>query len=826
MSPHPRQRRDRFSRAGKHTLRAAGAFGLGLLIAAGVSRAARDTRFMPLPEDALPASNPLLDLANHAMALTGRQLSSPKLPEWMVVRNTGGQVYYDSEKRTISYSSNGKEPVFLRTDLGQEIYAHSLTADLENKQATLNGPVVIYQGETLTRAEGGSYSWDTGHATVYNVRAKVNGLLVRGSQVDYGKDEQNRSFVTIQDAYVSPEDIEEPAMWVGTGKLTVYPGDSGTISRLSLSSHDIDMPVPVLGWVPISHSLNPREGYLPMPGMKSIWGAYLCNSYGILLGNRRVENGMPVADYVATAKVDYRVRRGLALGLDFSDEDMRHRYDDMKGLSLYYAADKHPNINPTRTKRLPVRHNRYRAALQARWSFDSLNSLEQLNMAKWSLTTDINLLGDRYMLRDFFEDIGRLNDKPDNTVRVERLTPMSHTMLLGRFAPNNFYSTDERAELSYYRVRSMLGKSGIAYETRNSAGLMHQTLPLDERIKYETTLKRVTDPDLRDYYLRLLNTHRYARINSTHELSTGFKIMKFLNVTPKVGAGYTGYYGVDEVGTDNRVLGYIACDFDIKFSRHYSNVFLPSLGIDGLYHVFHPYATISHGTISSSNRIVPQIDTWSSTLGSSTLNPMPLDLMSYTGIDSWAKWTVWRIGASNVISTIYDGESRTLLSWDVFIDYNITNPNTENNFSNLYSFVTFTPTRRLRIRLETQTPTVCGGDGFNQYNTSVTMTATQWLELQLGHRYISGHPIQRDANLLHTGVNLRFSENYSGAARVYWDAENKRLPIQQYSLFRKFGAWYVGSTVFLRDNGGKKETGIGLSFTLGETATSLPVNLY
>lgn len=826
MSTPPEQR---FSLPGSSALRGASVLaGICLAVAAGVSLAAREDRFLPLPQDALnsgAARNPLLDLADRAMAATNQEIATPKLPETLVVQNDNGEVYYDSEKRLISYTGGGS-PIFLRTGEGQEIYASGMLADMEHSRATLQGPLVIYQGETLTRAENGEYNWAEGSASVYTIRAKVNGLLMRGSRVDYGKDAKGKQFITIHDAYVSTEDVEKPGMWVGTGSLTVYPGDYGVISRLSLATDEYDVPVPILGWVPISHSLNPREGYLPMPGIKSLWGAYLRNRYGFLLGNRRVEHGIPVSDYVATALLDYRVRRGVAGGMEFTDEDMRHKYRDMKGLSLYFAADKHPNINPTRTKRTPIRHNRYRVAMQAQWDLEALNKLEAARRAKWSLTTDINLLSDRYMLRDFFEEEGRLNDKPDNTVRLTRTSAADETMFLTRFAPNNFYSSDERGELSYYRVRSALGNTRIAYETRNSVGIMHQTLPIDERVKYQNQISRISDDELRDYYTRQLNTHNYARVNSTHELSSSLKVMRFLNVTPKVGGGFSGYYGVDEVGADNRLLGYMSCDFDIKFSRHFREVYSSSMGINDLYHIFHPYATISHGTISSSERLVPQIDTWSTTLGSSTLNPMPLDLMSFTGIDGWSKWTVWRLGLSNIVSTIYDGESRTLLNWNLFIDYNIDNPNTESSFSNLYSLLTIAPTKRLNLKFETQTPTIRGGDGFSQYNTTIIMLPTSWLEVRLGHRYINSHPVQGDASQVHTDMNLRLNEKYTAAARVYWDVEAKRFPIQQYSLFRKFGAWHVGSTVFLRNNGGKKETGVGLSFTLGETATSLPVNLF
>lgn len=788
---------------------------------------AENVGFIPLPKDVLPGvkpEDPLPDAEEYAK--TGKVPSiTPTLPDAFVIRNSNGQVDYDSESRAMLYKSSSESDINMRTSEGQEIFAKEITAHFTEKQAELAGPLVIYQGESLTRAKDGTYDWEHGVATADEVRAKVNGLIVRGSRMEYKKDEEGKNFVEIYDAFVSAEDVEKPDLWVGMGKLTVYPGDYGTVNRLSIGTGQQDMVVPILGWLPISHSLNPREGYLPIPGAKSIWGSFLKNRYGILFGNRRVEHGMPVSDYVATLLFDYRSRRGYAGGLELLDEKMRHRYQDMKGINIYYAADKKPSITPTRGQRVPIHKDRYNFSMQTLWELPMLNRMDGPD-THWSVAVNSTIVSDRYMLRDFYEDIARVNDKPDNTVRLERRTKNDQLMFFNRFAPNDYYSTDRRTEVTYYRVRSTIGNSRIAYETRNSAGLFKQFITEDQRKLYEQRINSLRYADVRDYYTRLLNTNTFYRVSTAHELSTNFHVLRFLNVTPKVGGGYSGYYGVDMVGSDNRVLGYLSTDFDIKFNRHFESVKIPSMGIFGLYHILNPYATISHGSISSSNPYVPQIDTWSTRLGGSTVNPMPLDLMGFTGVDGWANWTIWRLGVRNMLSTVYDGSSRTLIDWNLFVDYNIENPNSENKFSNLYSILKFTPVQQVSITLETQTPTICHGDEFKQYNTSLSLIPTPWLETSIGHRYIKDHPVQRDASQMYTRTNLRLNERYTASTYISWDKENHRLPIQQYSLFRKFGAWYMGATVFLRNNGGKREKGMGISFTLGETGTSLPINLF
>ncbi len=752
------------------------------------------------------------------------ELGEPRIPESLSIENDGGTISFDQNKRVLTYSG-GKNNVRLRTSDGTDVNAHTIQAGLDDSVASLTGPLIVYQGETLTRAEKGIYNWKSEELDIYNVRTKIQGMLVRGSHIEYRKDTEGKQYMKIHDAYVSTEDVQVPSSWIGAGELTVYPGDYGRLSRLSIASGDTDIPVPILGWFSFSHSLNPREGYLPHPGAKSIWGVYLLNSYGFLLGNRHVENGMPVADYILTTHVDVRARRGLGVGLDLENVDMYKRAPEMTGISLYYAADSDPMINPTTTPRDQTRHNRYRLAMQTLWNLDKPD-MDSNPHAHWTLSTNINAVSDKYMLRDFFEDIGRNNDKPDNTVRMERRTRRNQTMLTARFATNDFYATDERLEASFYRVRTTIGDSRISYETRSSLAAMQQYLPSELKFEYEWQLANLRTKEMQDYYRRLLNTQAYLRFNTTHEFSTSFNILRFLNVTPKAGGGYSGYYDVEGVGSDNRFLGYAACDFDIKFHRHFDSFRIPKLGMKGLTHIFHPYTTFAHCNISSSNSRVPKMDTWSNIVGNSTNNPMSLDLIGFTSIDAWGTWSVWRFGAQNVLSTTVDGAPYTLLHWHVFIDYNEENPNTLNNFSNLFSEVTFRPTERLSVRFESQTPTIREGDGFSQYNTSVSYRPVRWFEGTVGHRYLNSHPFHRDASQMYLQANLRFNEKYSFYGRWYWDIEEKRFPIQQYSIFRRSGPWYVGASLFLRNNGGKKETGVGISFTLGETGTALPINFF
>ena len=791
--------------------------------AAEMPRLTEDRNAMPLPGSLLRAEGPaapsLSDIAG--MNKLGELGATPAIPANLAVESRDADIRYNADKHTLSYESPAS-PIHILTDSGAEIHARGMAANLQDNVAELQGPITIYQQEIMLRSDSGSYNWKGGTARLSSVRAKVNGLLVRGSSIEYTKDKRGRNLITIHDAYVTTEDVEHPGSWMGAGTLRLVPGEEGSVSRLSIASRSHDIAVPVIGWIPLTHSLNPKEGYLPNLGTRSYWGAYLFNSYGVLFGNRRVKGGMPTADYLATLHADYRTRRGFATGLDLQDLNMLHRNSALKGIKFYYAPDRDPMINPSDTPRSKTRDQRYHASAAAAWESTPAAGHD----ASWRATAMVNAVSDRYMLRDFFSSECQDNDKPDNTVSVSRTSRLTQAMLYTRFAPNDYYATDERAEGSFYRVRTPLFGSRVNYETRTGAGIMHQYISPIQRVAYRDALSRLKDGPEREYYERLLKTDAYARAYTMHEFTTDFKLLRFLNVTPKAGFGYAGYYDVEGIGADNRLLGYLGCDMNIRLQRHYAGFRYDRLGFRGLTHVLRPYTSYSHMAISSSNALVPRVDSWSTTMGASTCAPMPMDLASYTGIDSWGKSSVWRFGMQNTFSTTQDGDRLNVLDWHAFVDYNAENAHTNRPFSNLYSVVRLTPGDTFSVRFESLTPTFRNGEDFHQYNTSISHMPCAWFEYTFGHRYIEHHPIQKDSSQLFAQANLRINENYTLAGRAYMDITEGRSPMQQLSLFRNSGAWYVGLNVYLRNNGGKRETGIGLSFTLGETGTAVPVHLY
>lgn len=741
----------------------------------------------------------------------------PEMPDSVNIVNNGGSTRFLKDENKVICDGEGSI-LSMKTDTGSEVFAERAEIDLTRKEVTFTGNVCVFQGESITRGDRAVYSYaDEEELNVQNVRTKVSGMILKSRNFEYAVDAKGRKYIEAKNASVTTEDKKNPNSWIRTGHLKIYPEDKVEFSHLRVYYKD----TPFFYFPYFIHSLNPKEGYTPRPGMRSIWGPYLLNEYGILLGNRRVEKGkgIPVSDYLLLNHVDYRERRGIGLGFDFEDTNLKKKAGNMTGLSVYYVNDSDPGINPLWEPRKPVGSDRSRIALQQYWDFP----IEDDKDAMYRLKANVNYLSDRYVLRDFFQDIYQSNDKPDNTVVFDRTDKRSVSSLLVRFDPNDFYLTDSRVEMSYSRARAPLFKSGVVYENRNSFSFMNQNVPAEKRVDIQEIISQIRENTAaRQYWERMLNTDSFARLHSYHEISTSFKVANCLNLTPKTGLGYTGYYDVAGQGNDSRGIVYAACDFDMKFSKSFSNVFNDTFGVNTLRHVIQPRGTFSFVNATGVNPLVPQIDGWTS-----TTNPRSLDMGTFTAIDSLSDWAIFRYGVRNMLMTSRDGASAEWLVWDTFMDAYLHRPEDEQNtrYSNLYSIVRWSPLPWLAISSECQFPVLGEGQGYREYNHYMSWKPTRSTELALGHRYLTHHPILEDANQLTAYGMYRINENFAISGEWRWDAEQKQLQIQKYSLYRNVGAWYIGASLFFRDNGGKRETGFGLSFTLGETGDRFPVTI-
>jgi LPS-assembly protein len=113
-------------------------------------------------------------------------------------------------------------------------------------------------------------------------------------------------------------------------------------------------------WLPyLSQPMDDELGYTFSPGYDSVWGAYLLNRYGTLLG----EDGHTLA----TFHLDLRSERGIAGGVDF--RSTRHGGDSNFGKlrSTSPTTSTRPCRATAASASTPPEENRYRASLQHRF---------------------------------------------------------------------------------------------------------------------------------------------------------------------------------------------------------------------------------------------------------------------------------------------------------------------------------------------------------------------------------------------------------------------------------------------------------------------------
>ncbi len=740
----------------------------------------------------------------------------PRMPSGATIKNINGPLVFDRDNKRVIYE--GGQRVEFKTDTGLEVFANRAEADLLKKKIILDGNLIIYQSDKLSEVNGvikatrAEYDMETRSFVSDGMNLKVDGIILRSGNFVYKKDADGALYLEGLDASVTAEDIAEPNTWISADRIRIYPQDRFEFEGMSLYYDD----VPFFYFPYLSHSLNPKVGYLPIPGMRSIWGPYLLNEYGVLLGNKRVDGGKPTADYLATLHLDFRSRRGVAYGLDVLDTQLEEDFPNFDGLSLYRLHDDDPHINAgDDEQRNHLDPDRWRVALHQMWK------LAEYRRSSLRLKANVNMLSDEYVLRDFYPDIYQNDASPDNTVLLSYTDDTNDVSLLQRFVPNNFYIADQRTEFSYERIKSPFFNTPVMYEGRTSLALMKQYVPGFMQSEIRDTLSELNPNSAAyDYWERMLMMDSYSRIHTYHEFSASKKIMGFLNVTPRIGGGYTGYYDVENAGSLNQGIFYAGVDADFKFSRRYHSVRNKTFGLKGLNHIIQPHFTLAYVKTNDLDELYPRID------GEvPTTNPISLSIGRYTEIDSMPTGTVFRYGLRNVLMTQRDSVSHRWFSWDVFMDAYLNDPEDERDFSNLYSFMRWNPTPWMEFRSEMQLP-VIGNDevqGCREYYNYIRFMPSRTTEFSVGHRYLSQHSILEDNSQLDMRFLQRFSPDWGFYGKWRVSLLDGELDIQEYNIYHNMGSWYLGLGTFLRRNGGKNEFGIGISFTIQETGDHMPV---
>ncbi len=733
-------------------------------------------------------------------------------------------------------------PVKITGDNGLELFSDTAVLDLKVKSVTLIGNVTIYQGNLMQRGEKAVYYYEKKSLDASGLRASVDPVLLEAGKFTVEERGGKQVYVGT-DAGITTHDVQDPNYWVRSRKTSIYPGEKIVFNDLKLYAGD----TPIF-WLPyLSQPLDGELGYHIIPGGRSNWGAFLLNTYGIMLGgDAETSGGEENKPWLLSRwHLDLRSARGLAAGVDLKDTRIKNS-EEISGLSMYYLNDLDPNNSRTGIPRGFVNEDRYRIELKHRITPKFSDG------ADWRIDSNLTLLSDAYYLEDFQMEKYRTDPAPDNTVGIYRRDDASLLSLYMRLRLNDFYRSDTRLpEVSFDQARAPFFGLPVLHEGSTSVGIIGEqapditrnaiinplmgmvagnpaALPLlqqlggYERRLAESMLALPLGDRKRDSIRSQLLDSSYARFHTYQEFSMPMMLGGLVSLTPQAGFGYSRYGVVEgpESGL-SRTLLHAGMEASVKFSKDYGSYRNSRWGIDGLLHVLQPYATWSVVSTNDFEPGDPAVDRLTP-----TTRPRPLDPTRFTAVDELQSWNVVRLGARNRLITKRDNQSYEWLFMDTYVDSFIEDPEGKRNFSNLYNDVRWQPLPWMGVDLETQFPISSGGSGFSEFATRLRFMPTDSFEVSLGYRWLNSHPVLTDSNRFDVQTYTRINDNWGIGTHHIFEFDDATLELQQYTLNRDLGNWVVGMGVSSRDNRFKSEYGAVFTLTLKDfPSASLPFRI-
>ena len=265
--------------------------------------------------------------------------------------------------------------------------------------------------------------------------------------------------------------------------------------------------VPVLYTPYWYRNLKEDFGFRFYPGYDSRMGTFLLSSYYY-----RVNPGLR-----AETHLDYRAKRGFAVGQDFKWRQMESRW--IGDLSMYYADDKKPIDNDEDAETSDIDSDRYRARLK---HYYNMSDRDYMLM-------QLHYLSDTDILEDFFESEYRAENQPENYLSYSHRGDRYTANILLRTRLNDFYSNINRLpELSLDFMRQQIGDSSFYYDGQTAGVYLEQVWEKNRSGSKEYSV---------------------FRIDSSHSIHRPARHFGFLNVTPRVGFRETYYSETREIQT-------------------------------------------------------------------------------------------------------------------------------------------------------------------------------------------------------------------------------------------------------------------------------------
>ncbi len=667
--------------------------------------------------------------------------------------------------------------------------------------------VVIWKAGTTYRGESIIYNANSGELSGDAVRSS---MPMEMGTFFYQTDKFETETKLIKrvdggETYFTTHDVEKPNFRLRARSLSIYPDDRVVMRHVTVLAGN----TPVFYFPYLAQPLEDEVGYRFTPGYQSRWGAFLLNQYGVLHGDHTL----------AKYRLDLRSSRGVGFGADFLSLRHQDNRKNFGNLKLYYLRDSDPGNNRTGEPRGPVGEDRYRINFQHRIY------LPGPEKSTWYLDFDINKISDAHFYEDFFFNDFRETPEPDNQISLVHTDPAYVATLMARFQANDFYLVGTKLpELSVDWTRRQLWNSGLFHQGTFSAGLLKDELSDEE----EERLGDLVGPATLGLAAQLEGAG-FGRVHTYHELLFPKTFFGWLNVVPRVGAGFTHYSDIDgsvaNLGSETKPIFHAGLDVSFKLSKTWSDVSKPAWGIDGLRHVLQPYLNLSYLDASQLEGF-PSIDRLSP-----TTRPRSIDVPLFTAVDDLRSWNIARLGMRNLLQTRRDytnyrngnfmsatSEDTQTYTWaglNTYVDVFMKDPEFDRSLSNLYNELFWRPVPWLNFWMDSQIP--LGGDegSFTELNQGVTFMPMKSLQFTLGHQYVNDSPYFGDSSLVFSKIYARVNDNWGFAMNHIYEMDDGTMEFQSYSVTRDLSSWMASVGAMVRDNrNGLSDYGILFSLTL------------
>jgi len=667
-----------------------------------------------------------------------------------------------------------------------DIYADYAQYNPSTHDVELRGHVRIYRDTSLYIADSGIYNTETKKIRALTARTESEPYFLSGTHVtsisDNGYLIKNGNFTT--------HDSPKPDFHLHARTIRVYENDRVIFQYVTAYVGK----VPVFWWPYLYQSLNEAFSFAVSPAYLSSWGPSLLTQVTF-----------PITDDIrGRFRLDYRGRRGVAVGLDSTIDYFN---DSQARLKTYYIQDQNPLLNVTEVPRKDVPTGRYRVSLADTTNFtDDIYGIANLTK-----------LSDAFVMQDFYQGEFRVDPVPDNVLAVAKTDPFYTLTAIERFQANEFFSTTERSpEVVLDIKRHGLFGGPIFYEGETGFANLRLQNPQDSGFENYGTY----------------------RFDTFHQLTYPNTYFGWLSIVPRVGFRET-YYGktwdlgstifippsnplepnfilppptlanpVKFDGDTFRSVFDTGAEASFKISRTWENVQSRTFGLDGLMHVIQPFTDFSYVKEDGPNP--------TSILGfdrfQPSTQPRAIDFPQFTTIDSIADWTVWRVGVRNRLETRRDDTTMTWLELDTFVDVNFENPYQPTDYSNLVNNLRFTPLPWMSFQVNSQVPAFA--KGFTEVDTIASVQPMANLQLTVAHRYLNGNPFFDNSSLFVVGGYYRIDDNWGIGIQEQYEGATGVLEQQRYSIYRDLSSWVASFGGIIRDNSGSREYGVIFTITL------------